>query len=117
MEGWWGAPSSSSSQVWGPARTWPGGTFHPTSANPPHPRLGIPLVSDLPVGQNMQSHVGTGEVSLLIVLKGFLYKETLVQVVFTLKEPVSFNPLRLFLNPVNILAYLGGRGPLAAVSG
>ena len=59
----------------------------------------IPVVADLPVGQNMQSHVGFGDV------------------VFTLKSPVSFNPLRLFTNPFNILAYVRGQGPLAAVSG
>ena len=62
-------------------------------------QLGIPVVADLPVGQNMQSHVGTGEV------------------VFTLEEPVSFNPIRLFTNPLNLLAYLRGEGPLSAVSG
>ena len=60
---------------------------------------GIPVVADLPVGQNMQSHVGFGDV------------------VFTLKSPVSFNPLRLFTNPFNILDYIRGQGPLAAVSG
>ena len=43
-------------------------------------QLGIPVVADLPVGQNMQSHVGTGEA------------------VFTLEEPVSFNPVRIFTN-------------------
>ena len=50
--------------------------------------------ADLPVGDNLQSHVGTGEVA------------------FTLQQPVSFNPLRLLLNPLNILAYLLGGGPL-----
>ena len=59
----------------------------------------IPVVTDLPVGQNMQSHVGFGDV------------------VFTLKSPVSFNLLRLFTNPLNILEYIRGQGPLAAVSG
>ena len=62
-------------------------------------RLGIPLVADLPVGQNMRSHVGTGEVA------------------FTLREPVAFNPLRIYTNPLNILSYLNRQGPLAAVSG
>lgn len=38
--------------------------------------MGIPLVADLPVGYNLQSHVGTGEVA------------------FTLKEKVSYSPLR-----------------------
>ena len=61
--------------------------------------LGIPVTADLPVGENMQSHVGTGDV------------------VFTLNAPVSFNPLRLFTNPLNLLAYWRGEGPLAAVSG
>ena len=36
---------------------------------------------------------------------------------FTLARPVSYNPLRLLANPLNLLAYLAGRGPLAAVSG
>ena len=62
-------------------------------------QLGIPVTADLPVGENMQSHVGTGDV------------------VFTLTAPVSFNPLRLFTNPLNLLAYWRGEGPLAAVSG
>ena len=62
-------------------------------------QLGIPVVADLPVGQNMRSHVGTGEVA------------------FTVREPVAFNPLRIYTNPLNILSYLGRRGPLAAVSG
>jgi len=61
--------------------------------------LGIPLVKDLPVGENMQSHVGTGEL------------------VFTLEQPVSFNPVRIFTNPLNILSYVWGEGPLGAVSG
>jgi hypothetical protein len=38
--------------------------------------------------QNMQSHVGTGEA------------------VLTLEEPESFNPIRIFTNPLNILSYL-----------
>jgi len=61
--------------------------------------LGVPVHADLPVGQNMQSHVGTGEA------------------VFTLEQPVSFNPIRIFTNPLNILAYLRGEGPLGSVSG
>jgi hypothetical protein len=56
------------------------------------------VIADLPVGENMQSHVGTGEI------------------VFTLEEAVSFNPVRLFLNPLNTLAYLKGEGPLGKVS-
>merc|ERR1719244_558883 len=47
----------------------------------------------------MQSHVGTGEI------------------VFTLDEKVSFNPIRLFTNPLNLVAYLRGEGPLGSVSG
>jgi len=62
-------------------------------------QLGVPVLADLPVGQNMQSHVGTGEAA------------------FTLEEPVSFNPIRIFTNPLNILSYLRGEGPLGAVSG
>jgi len=62
-------------------------------------QLGIPVHADLPVGQNMQSHVGTGEA------------------VFTLEQPVSFNPIRIFTNPLNIISYLRGEGPLGAVSG
>jgi len=58
-------------------------------------QLGIPVRADLPVGQNMQSHVSTGEV------------------VFMLEEPVSYNPGRIFRNPLNILAYLRGEGPLS----
>jgi hypothetical protein len=61
---------------------------------PPLPQV----IADLPVGENMQSHVGTGEI------------------VFTLEEAVSFNPVRLFLNPLNTLAYLKGEGPLGKVS-
>ena len=52
--------------------------------------------ANLPVGDNLQSHVGTGEV------------------VFTLQQPVSFNPVRLLLNPFNSLAYLVGNGPLGS---
>merc|ERR1712008_360210 len=49
---------------------------------------GIPVVKNLPgVGQNLQSHVGTGEL------------------IFTVDKPVSFNPLRLATNPVNLLNY------------
>ena len=62
-------------------------------------KFGIPVMADLPVGQSLQSHVGVGEV------------------VFTLSQPVSFNPLRLLTNPLNLLAYIRGQGPLAAVSG
>ena len=62
-------------------------------------QLGIQSVADLAVGENMQSHVGTGEV------------------VFRVTQPVSFNYLRLFSNPLNILSYARGEGPLAAVSG
>ena len=57
------------------------------------------MIADLPVGQSLQSHVGVGDV------------------VFSLNQPVSYNPIRLLTNPLNLLAYLRGRGPLAAVSG
>ena len=58
---------------------------------------GIPLVKNMPgVGQNLQSHVGTGEL------------------IFTVDKPVSFNPVRLVPNPVNWINYfLNGDGPLA----
>ena len=58
---------------------------------------GIPVVKNLPgVGQNLQSHVGTGEL------------------IFTVDKPVSFNPLRLATNPVNLINYfLFGEGPLS----
>merc|ERR1712227_1125179 len=62
-------------------------------------KFDIPVVADLPVGQSLQSHVGVGDV------------------VFRLSEPVSYNPIRLLTNPLNVLAYLRGQGPLAAVSG
>ena len=38
--------------------------------------MGIPLVADLPVGYNLQSHVGTGEMA------------------FMLRDKVSYNPIR-----------------------
>ena len=61
----------------------------------------IQLVHNLPaVGKNMQSHVGMGEL------------------IFTVKKPVSFDVLRLSLNPVNLLNYfLTGNGPFASSSG
>lgn len=57
----------------------------------------IPVKKHLPgVGQNMQSHVGMGEL------------------IFTLKSPVSFNPFYVLLNPSSLLNYfLHGNGPLA----
>ena len=63
--------------------------------------MGIPLKVDSPgVGKNLQSHVGTGDV------------------IFTLRDPVSFNALRLYLNPLNLISYLAnGKGPLSGVSG
>ena len=65
-------------------------------------QLGIPLQIDLPaVGQNLQSHVGTGEL------------------IFTVKKQGStFSPLKIFTNPLNVLDYfLTGNGPLATPSG
>jgi len=44
-------------------------------------QLGIPVKVDLPVGRNMQSHVGVGEI------------------VFTIKKPVSYDPARYFRQP------------------
>jgi len=57
--------------------------------------LGIKPIVHLAVGENLQSHVGTGEV------------------VFLVDKPVSFNP-RLFFNPLNLLSYITGAGPLGA---
>jgi choline dehydrogenase-like flavoprotein len=63
--------------------------------------MGISVKVDSPgVGKNLQSHVGTGDV------------------IFTLKDPVSFNAFRLYLNPLNILDYfIRRKGPLSGVSG
>ena len=63
--------------------------------------MGIPVKVDSPgVGKNLQSQVGTGDV------------------IFTLKEPASFNPLRLYLNPFNLIDYIvRKKGPLSGVSG
>jgi choline dehydrogenase-like flavoprotein len=64
--------------------------------------LGIPVVADLQVGKSMQSHVGTGEI------------------VFTIKKPVSFDPLRYARNPgKNIIPYFTrrGEGPLSSSAG
>ena len=63
--------------------------------------MGIPVKVDSPgVGKNLQSHVGTGDV------------------IFTLKNPVSYNPFRLYLNPLNLIDYfIRKKGPLSAVSG
>ncbi len=63
---------------------------------------GIPVKVDLPVGYNMQSHVGVGEL------------------VYTLRDPVSYNPVRYASNPGRfIVPYFTnyGEGPLGAVSG
>ena len=63
--------------------------------------MGISIKVDSPgVGQNLQSHVGTGDV------------------IFTVKEPVSFNPLRLYINPLHLIDYfIRRKGPLSGVSG
>ena len=63
--------------------------------------MGIPVRVDSPgVGKNLQSHVGTGDV------------------IFTLKDPVSFNAFRLYLNPLNLIDYfIRRKGPLSGVSG
>jgi choline dehydrogenase len=62
--------------------------------------LGIPVRFDLPVGYNLQSHIGTGEM------------------VFTVQEPVSYNPARIFMSdPLSALDYLNGKGPLSSPSG
>lgn len=60
----------------------------------------IPVIQDLPVGKNLQCHSGLGEV------------------VFTTEQPVSFNVMRLFLNPVTAFQYIFQRkGPLTSLSG
>ncbi|TRY70600.1 hypothetical protein TCAL_11544 [Tigriopus californicus] len=62
-------------------------------------KLHIPLYKDLPVGMSMQSHIGTS-------------------IVFSLKEPVSFNVARFITNPAHLVAYLkNGRGFLSSPSG
>ena len=63
---------------------------------------GIPVKVNLPVGKNLQSHVGTGEV------------------VFTVKKKVSYDPRRYFTNPGKyVLPYFTrrGEGPLASPAG
>ena len=65
-------------------------------------QMGIPIVTDLQVGKSMQSHVGTGEL------------------VFTIKKPVSYDPLRYAQNPgKNIIPYFTrrGEGPLSSSAG
>ena len=63
--------------------------------------MGIPEIHNAPgVGQNLQSQVGTGDV------------------VFTLESPVSYYPLRVALNPANLINYLVNKeGPFSGVSG
>ena len=63
--------------------------------------MGIPVIHDSPgVGQNLQSQVGTGDV------------------IFTLKSPVSYYPLRVALNPANLINYVVNKdGPFSGVSG
>ena len=63
--------------------------------------MGIPVIHDSPgVGQNLQSQVGTGDV------------------IFTLKSPVSYYPLRVALNPANLINYVINKdGPFSGVSG
>lgn len=63
--------------------------------------LNISVKASLPVGLSLQCHVGMGEL------------------MFTLRDKVAFNPLRLLLNPLGSLVpyLLSGTGPLASVSG
>ena len=63
--------------------------------------MGVTVKVDSPgVGKNLQSQVGTGDI------------------VFTLRDPVSFNAIRLYANPLNLISYfIQKEGPLAAVSG
>ena len=38
--------------------------------------------------------------------------------IFTLRDPVSFNAFRLYLNPLNLISYFANnKGPLSGVSG
>ena len=60
---------------------------------------GIRVVRNLPVGDGMQSHVGTCEL------------------VFTAEAPVTINPLRLITRPSELLAYFSGKGVLASPNG
>ena len=63
--------------------------------------MGISVKVDSPgVGKNLQSHVGTGDV------------------IFTIKEPVSFHPLRIYKNPLHLMdSFIRRKGPLSGVSG
>ena len=63
--------------------------------------MGIPVIHNSPgVGQNLQSQVGTGDV------------------IFTLESPVSYNPLRIALNPLNLIDYMVNKeGPFTGVTG
>jgi choline dehydrogenase len=63
-----------------------------------HHRIKVKV--DLPVGKNMQSHVGISETTFLV------------------KEPITFRPLLYAANPYGYWQYLTtGRGPLSAPSG
>eukprot|EP00095_Tigriopus_kingsejongensis_P012429 snap_masked-scaffold924_size80766-processed-gene-0.4 protein:Tk12429 transcript:snap_masked-scaffold924_size80766-processed-gene-0.4-mRNA-1 annotation:"glucose dehydrogenase" len=63
-------------------------------------RKGIRVIKNLPVGQNLQCHIGIGEL------------------VFTVEQPVSLNVIRLFLNPKSLFQYLTQtKGPFASLSG
>ena len=62
--------------------------------------FGIPVKKDLPVGYNLQSHIGT------------------LDLAYTVEEPVSFQVSRLFTNPLTFIQYiLFGTGALAGTVG
>jgi choline dehydrogenase-like flavoprotein len=62
--------------------------------------LGIPLKLDLPVGQNMQSHIGISET------------------IFIVDDPITFQPFFEAANPINVYKYLTrGTGVLSYPSG
>ena len=61
--------------------------------------LGIEVKTDLPAGRNLQGHVGHGET-------------------FTVKQPISYNPILHAVNPVDYARYFfTGRGPLSSPGG
>ena len=62
--------------------------------------FGIPVKRDLPVGYNLQSHIGT------------------LDLAYTVEEPVSFQVLRLFTNPLTFFQYIFfGTGAFSGTTG
>lgn len=62
-------------------------------------RLGIPLVADLPVGENLQDHIYPGGVH------------------FTIQQPVSLSHANTFNAPNLLRYYKSGTGPLTSLGG